>query len=189
LSHCEIKIVVRLPSRRFQAAARAWRRVCIQAFVMNVFGSIDNLAWIWVSKKRLDVHHNSVGLIPKCKTFRETLSLEMQGCLHKLEPWFDYIVDYRDALAHRIPLFIAPYIVPDENVAAYTALEDRIVASRDVSAYERLKIEQLKLGAFEPVMKHTLDDDKGAVGFHFQLLSDFATVEEIAQQMPREFGR
>jgi hypothetical protein len=111
LSHCEIKIVVRLRSRRFQAAARASRRDCIQAIVMNVFGSIDNLAWIWVSKKRLDVHHYSVGLIPKCKTFRETLSLEMQGCLHKLEPWFDYIVDYRDALAHRIPLFIAPYIV------------------------------------------------------------------------------
>jgi hypothetical protein len=86
----------------------------------------------------------------------------MQGCLYKLGPWFDYIVDYRDALAHRIPLFIAPYIVPDENVAACTALEDRIVASRDVSAYERPKIEQLKLGAFQPVMKHTLDDDKGA---------------------------
>jgi hypothetical protein len=67
LSHCEIKIVVRLPSRRFQAAASASRRVCIQAFVMNVFGSIDNLAWIWVSKKRLDVHHNSVGLIPKAR--------------------------------------------------------------------------------------------------------------------------
>jgi len=37
-------------------------------------------------------------------------------------------------------------------------------------------------------MKHTLDDDKGAVGFHFQLLSDFATVEEIAQRCSRNSG-
>ncbi len=106
-----------------------------------------------------------------------------------MDPWFDYIVEYRDALAHRIPLYIAPYIVPDENASAYQVLEARLLATRDAREYQCLKEEQLKLGAFQPVMKHTLQDDKGAVGFHFQLLADFATVEVIAKQMLKELAR
>ena len=157
--------------------------VCIQAFVMNVFGAIDNLAWIWVSEKRLEIEPKRVGLIPKCKTVRKTLSPEMQGYLHELEPWFDYIVEYRDALAHRIPLFIAPYIVPTKNQPAYHALEVQLLATSNAEDYQRMKEEQLKLGAFQPVMKHTLQDDKGAIGFHFQLLADFSTVEEIARKV------
>lgn len=192
MHHCIERVFYLIPSDRDIVPKKSTlmdATVCIQAFVMNVFGSIDNLAWLWVSEKKLDIERNRVGLVPKCKSVRQTFSPEMQGYLHKLDPWFDHIVDYRDALAHRIPLFIAPYIVPDENAAAYRTLENRILASRDVSEYERLREEQLKLGAFQPVMKHTLQDDKGAVGFHFQLLSDFATVEEIAQQMLKEFVR
>ncbi len=48
--------------------------VCIQAFVMNVFRAIDNLAWIWVSERELDIERNWVGLVPKCKTVRSTFS-------------------------------------------------------------------------------------------------------------------
>jgi hypothetical protein len=29
--------------------------VCVQSFVMNVFGALDNLAWVWVSEKPLDL--------------------------------------------------------------------------------------------------------------------------------------
>jgi hypothetical protein len=100
----------------------------------------------------------SVGQVD-CLVRREIFSPEMQGYLHELEPRFDYILDYRDALAHRIPLYIAPYIVPHENAAAYGALEARLLATRDASEYQRLKEEQLKLGEFQPVMKHTLQDD------------------------------
>ena len=163
--------------------------VCIQAFMMNVFGAIDNLAWIWVKERKLTIERKHVGLVPKCKVVRTNFSSEMQGYLDRLDPWFEYIIDYRDALAHRIPLYIAPYIVPDENAAAYQALEAQSLSARDAHEHQRLKGEQLKLGAFQPVMLHTLHDDKGAVGFHFQLLRDFATVEEIAQKMLKELAR
>jgi hypothetical protein len=163
--------------------------VGIQAFVTNVFGAIDNLAWIWVKEKRLKVDQRWVGLVPKCKTVRGTFSPEMQGYLDRLAPWFEYVIDYRDALAHRIPLYIAPYMVPDETAAAYQALEAQSLAARDASEHQRLKEEQLKLGAFQPVMLHTLQNDKGAVGFHFQLLADFATVETIAHKMLEELRR
>ena len=41
--------------------------VYIQSFVMNVFGALDNLAWIWVSEKPLTVSKKQTGLDPKCK--------------------------------------------------------------------------------------------------------------------------
>jgi hypothetical protein len=163
--------------------------VCIQAFVMNVFGAIDNLAWIWVKERKLPIERKWVGLVPKCKRVRETFSSEMQGYLDQLDRWFEYVIDYRDALAHRIPLYIAPYFVPDENAVAYQALEAQSLAARNASEHHRLKEEQLKLAAFQPIMLHTLQNDKGAVGFHFQLLRDFATVEEIARKLLDELRR
>jgi hypothetical protein len=38
------------------------------------------------------------------------------------------------------------------------------------------------------VMKHALDDNKPPVVFHFQLVNDFLTVDEIAQQMLQELA-
>ena len=163
--------------------------ICIQAFVMNVFGALDNLAWIWVSEKPLAVDKMKTGLGPKCKAVRASFSPEMQDYLSKLEPWFTHIVDFRDALAHRIPLFVPPYCVPEENDVAYMALDARKLATRDADEYERIKAEQLELVVFQPVMKHTLQDKNPPVVFHFQLLQDFATVEEIGQKMLGELER
>jgi hypothetical protein len=163
--------------------------ICIQAFVMNVFGALDNLARLWVSEKPLKVDQMKIGLGPKCKAVRKSFSPEMQDYLSKLQPWFAHIVDFRDALAHRIPLFVPPYCVPDANDAAYVALDARKRATRDADEYERIKAEQLGLVVFQPVIKHTLQDEKPPVVFHFQLLQDFGTVEEIGQKMLGELER
>lgn len=56
----------------------------IQSFVFNVFGGIDNLAWIWVwekGQKRSDatpIADEHVGLGPKNTSVRSTLSQEFQ---------------------------------------------------------------------------------------------------------------
>jgi hypothetical protein len=113
----------------------------------------------------------------------------MQAYLSGRESWFEYIVDFRDALAHRIPLFIPPHRIPPENHAAYAALEKRMLAAHDPNEYERLKAEQLKLVVFQPVTKHTLYDDNPPVIFHFQLLQDFGIVEEIGEKMLLELKR
>jgi hypothetical protein len=75
--------------------------ICIQAFVMNVFGSLDNLALIWVGERSFNFGKMQVGLGPKCKAVRSSFSQEMQRYLSGLDPWFDHIIDFRDALAHR----------------------------------------------------------------------------------------
>ena len=63
------------------------RTICIQAFVMNVFGALDNLAWIWVSEKPLAVDRIEIGLGPKCKAVRASFSPEMRDYLSKNQNW------------------------------------------------------------------------------------------------------
>jgi hypothetical protein len=83
----------------------------IQAFVFNVFGSIDNLAWIWVREKGLamddglPIPNAWVGLGKKNRFVRHSFSTEFQEFLKGLNDWFDHLDDFRHALAHRIPLY------------------------------------------------------------------------------------
>jgi hypothetical protein len=116
-----------------------------------------------------------VGLGPKCETVRGSFSQEMRDSLTGLDPWFAHIIDFRDAFAHRIPLYIPPYIVSEQNEAEYAALEVRKRATKDNHEYDRLSAEQQRLEEFHPVMKHALDDNKPPVVFHFQLVNDFLT--------------
>lgn len=168
--------------------------VNIQAFVFNAFGALDNLAWIWVSERHITsakgaaLSAGQIGLGKGCKLVRGSFSQAMQDYLVDLEPWFEHIEDFRHALAHRIPLYVPPFVVPDAQQAAYDDVDVRKWATRDVAEYERLKAEQLALVEFRPIMTHKLYDKKPPVVFHIQLLNDFATVEEIGRKMLEELA-
>jgi hypothetical protein len=171
----------------------------IQAFVFNVFGSLDNLAWIWVSEKDLRKKDGSqfpkarVGLGNGNTDVRGTFSPEFQAYLRELDGWFDHLEDFRHALAHRIPLYIPPYVVSKANEAAYRELQDRMNAAmtrRDFAAYGRLSAEQDALGAFRPWVTHSVGEQPAdPVMLHSQLLCDFATVEAVAQKLLAELDR
>jgi hypothetical protein len=81
---------VALPSRDELSDAT----INIQSFLFNVFGSIDNLAWIWMcerGQKRADgtpIPDTHVGLGPNNSSVRATLSRDFQEYLAGLEKWF-----------------------------------------------------------------------------------------------------
>ncbi|WP_162901315.1 hypothetical protein [Breoghania sp. L-A4] len=90
----------------------------IQAFVLNAFGCLDNLAWIWVCEKPVlnargkELGPLEVGLGPKRRDVRASFSKEFVAYLEKRQDWVDkHLKGFRDSLAHRIPLYIPPYIV------------------------------------------------------------------------------
>ena len=116
----------------------------------------------------------------------------MQAYLVERDPWFAYLENFRHSLGHRIPLYVAPYIVNPENLANYENLEKQMNAAifqlRDLDEHARLKAEQAALTHFRPWMKHSLADPTPPVVFHVQVLSDFATVEEIAQKVLAELN-
>src|SRR5262249_25004272 len=112
-----------------------------------------------------------------------------QQYLEGLDDWFDHLDDFRHALAHRIPLYIPPYTIPNDKEAVYRQLEDCITKARerwDFAECNRLKAEQDALGTFVPEMTHSFEEKSGAVSFHPQLLTDFLTIEELGKKMLKE---
>lgn len=170
----------------------------IQAFVVNVFGSADNLAWIWVLEKGLTkddgtpIPKSWVGLRKGNKFVRKSLSPIFSKYLDGLEKWFENLEGFRHALAHRIPLYIPPYSVPEKQVDRYQELEAQITETRsrgEIAECERLSAEQDALGEFVPWMTHSFEEHAPHVFFHAQLLADFDTVDQLGQKMLEELDR
>jgi hypothetical protein len=106
-----------------------------------------------------------------------------------MEPWFEYVTDYRDSLGHRIPLYIPPGSVRPKDRAAYDDLSFRmttVLGHLNVHEYERLEAEQNKLLVFQPLMMHSFKEAAAPYAFHVQILADFATVEELGKKMLAE---
>ena len=116
--------------------------IALQAFVLNVFGCLDNLTWVWVEEMDLKKPDGSplprswVGIGSKYTTVRKSFTPAFRDYLLERQNWFGHLEDYRNALAHRIPLYIPPYCVKPENQARHAELEEMV--SRDVLAGDGL---------------------------------------------------
>jgi hypothetical protein len=80
--------------------------IAIQAFVLNVVGCVDNLAWVWVYEKDLkasngaELDRKSVGLWKR--EVQATMSEKFRTYLDRRKAWLESINNFRDALAHRM---------------------------------------------------------------------------------------
>lgn len=174
--------------------------VYIQAFTFNTIGCCDNLAWVWVLEKTvllndgtlLELQPKKVGLARNYVDLRRSFSQTFISYLDSLEPWFTHIKEFRDALAHRIPLYIPPYTLAPDHLEEYERLgaaANEAARLRDFAEYDRLTAEQDALGRFQPWVTHSLDEDAPLVAFHFQLLTDFNTIDEIGRKLLEEMER
>ena len=91
-----------------------------------------------------------------------------------------------NSLAHRVPLYVVPYIVSLENGPEYDRLGRLIeiaATGDDHEGYTALRYSQSQLMEFKPVMIHSIDEAVGHIPFHRQMLDDFFTLETIAMKM------
>jgi hypothetical protein len=167
--------------------------IAIQSFVLNTFGCLDNLAWIWVCEKDVrDKHGNelnprSVGL--GNKHVRKSFTDAFRAYIDSRQAWFANLKDFRDSLAHRIPLYIPPFIVGPESVDRYKRLEvasGEALRRADFKEYDRLQSEQKKFGVFRPWMTHSRYEKSRSVVFHSQLVADYLTIDEFGRTMLME---
>jgi hypothetical protein len=170
----------------------------LQSFMFNVFGCIDNLVWIWVKERQpkdnrgRPLRDQQVGLRSGCTAVRETFSAEFQEYLTSREDWFAYLENYRHALAHRIPLYVAPYTLSPAKLDEHNELERRkneAHMQRDFNWWWELDAEQEALGKFTPLMTHSFIERAAPVAFHFQVLADWNTVVEMADKFLQELRR
>lgn len=170
----------------------------LQAFLFNTFGSLDNLAHILVNEKHLVRSDGKVfltgqiGLGPDNTKFRRVLSPQLSSYLTTLDDWFGYLRNYRHALAHRIPIYIPPYIVTCTTRCDYERLgmeRAKALIAGDIKLAAQLDDAQDALGQFEPIMMHSVSESPGSIAFHREMLVDFHTIEEIAQEVLTDLRR
>ena len=98
--------------------------------------------------------------------------------------WFtQYLKNYRDALAHRIPLYIPPasYTEADaKRLAAINREELECIRAHDWERLNALQAEQHELGTACALFMHSFDDSERSTPLHLhpQMLADAKTVIE-----------
>lgn len=168
-------------------------QINIQACIANVYGCIDNLAWVWVYENGLEkkIPRKHVGFRKANIDVRTSLRPEFRAYLESHDSWMEYLIDFRDALAHRIPLYVPPGGVPrnkTEEYNDYTRRMNEALRRFEPAEYDRLNAEQQKMLVFQPMMTHSLIESQRLVPFHAQLISDFLTIEELGNKMLDELN-
>ena len=162
----------------------------IQAFLFNIYGAIDNIAYLWnISANPNDSKgkafaRSAIGLRPSNVAFKATLPKETQEYLEGMAGWFKYLENFRHALAHRIPLYIPPYTLSTEATNMAMDLKSKYDQQPYVPGALSSYYAQLdKLGKFTPIIQHSFVDSLGTVYFHSQMVCDYATVIALGEKM------
>jgi len=184
----------------------------LQSFIFNIFGCIDNLAWVWVKENNFE-YKNNTNVSFFNKKIHDLLSSDFREYLDsdRLQAWLEYLKNFRHALAHRIPLYVVPAFMTTEDTEKHCELEDQkmeillnvhVMTSQenrdDLSIEElsellskqdtefekidQLSMEQDNLGRFVPVMTYSYEENPSPVVFHGQLLADWNTILELSSK-------
>ncbi len=176
---------------------RVGATIVIQSFVTNLHGCLDNLAWIWVYEtsqrgpggKELDRH--LVGLGEGYWFLKKSFSKTFRKYLKTRRKWFRHVAEFRDSLAHRIPLYILPFVLSKDRSDEYHRLEKEAYEAGmkgDYKAYDELTSKQKALGVYRPWLMHSPTEKSPGVVFHEQLLQDFVTIDECANKILEELA-
>lgn len=195
LARCTERVFAIIPPEQREPPGRDSRNdaeVFIQAAVFSTFGAADNLAWIWVTERDLKQANGNalpeqwVGLRRTNRLVRESMPAVLRDYFAGLDGWFDALEGYRHGLAHRVPLYIPPYVVLAENEERYRTFEAdklRALAQGDLDEVERLRAAQSKLKVFRAWMMHSFHEEARPLVFHPQLLANFNTIEEMGRRL------
>lgn len=157
----------------------------LHAFFINIYGVLDNLAWVVIHEKKLasQVNKRDVGLFSK--KMKGHYSTEFQKYLDSdlMKKWADqHLINYRDALAHRIPLYVPPKSLTTEQIELENQIEEKIqesLESYDFDLVDRLSEEKKVLGSVVPYFTHSLTENEVYTNIHFQILADSNTIEQV----------
>lgn len=160
----------------------------LHAFFVNIFGLLDNMAWVamYEKKEASSIDRKAVGLYKRetqsflDEDFKQYLNSET------MKKWHDeYLKNYRDALSHRIPLYVPPKsLTPDQQkqVADIEEKRNKAIKGRDFSLMDDFQKEEDNIGTPSPFFVHSLAETVNQmVMLHAQVITDFGTVEEIIE--------
>jgi len=163
-------------------------QISLHAFVMNLYGLFENLAWAFVLRHDLEAKtggRRGIGLFLRSTQQHLPPVLADYLTSQTMVTWHtDYLKNYRDALAHRIPLYIPPSTLTPQEGERFTALEHEKFECLKLQKFDRLdqiRAEQASLGSACPMFLHSFEDEgkPKPVYLHPQMLCDAKTVLEF----------
>lgn len=168
-------------------------QINLHAFSINTYGALDNIAWIYALENQFtDLLENPIKIGLFRKELKTKLPQELKDYINNptINRWFnDYAKNYRDALAHRIPLYIPPLSLNPAEVSRYTELEDQkltAIKNLEFELLQALEAEQERLGSISHTYLHSFAHDKSRpVALHPQILADGFTILEISDRFSK----
>lgn len=168
----------------------------LQAFVMNVFGGIDNLAWVWALErgvtgaKEQPLWPGEICFVgPRSRFLVASLTTPILAALGNAKEWFDQLGAYRHGVAHQVPIYI-PRLYSPEDVASSeeigAAISEAIVAG-DTKRLMPLLDQRHRLGDYGAYM--ALNGERRPMLLHPQMVCDLATVVELGEIIISELNR
>ncbi len=164
-------------------------QINLHAFLANLYGVFDNCAWGFVYRHNLTrfiADRRMVGMFNSALI--RHLPEPLGDYVEKTRDWFnDYLKDYRDALAHRIPLYIPPAEFSPQDGERFKALEEEKIECLRRRAFERINEinnEQNSMGRPSFMFLHSYSDDDNSsrpLIIHPQMLSDALTLLDFSE--------
>lgn len=157
----------------------------LHAFLLNIYGILDDIAWVVVLEVTQKEVQNRRDISLYGPEVQKYLPKETIDFLATMKDWHhNYIRNFRDSLAHRIPAYVPPkQLLPDE-VKRSEELEAEILGAIKRHEFERteaLMEEKRNLGSLMPIYTHSFGDPEPSpkVLLHNQILVDLKTVVAI----------
>ena len=168
----------------------------IQAFVMNVFGALDNLAWAWAIKRNLKgpkekaLYRNELCFVgPRSKTLVASLTPDLREAIAGAGEWFKHVGEYRHGIVHQIPIY-TPRLLSNKDVEELDELNAELnlaVTSGDAVGIRRNLDRRHRLGAYGAVM--ALNGQHSTMLLHPQMVCDLSTVVSLGETIMSELNR
>jgi hypothetical protein len=161
----------------------------LHAFLLNVYGILDDLAWVVAleaTQKEVQQRRDISLYGPEVQ---KHLPPETAAFLQTMKPWHDnYMKNFRDSLAHRIPAYVPPMRLADDEAKRSEELDKEIleaIKKHDFGRVDALKQEERKLGKLMPVYTHSFGDPDASapVYLHSQVIVDLKTIVAIIRSV------
>jgi hypothetical protein len=195
LKHCLASIYRQFPPSTLVPLTQDQRQdvqIALHAFVMNLYGAFENLAWAFVIRHDLMSKFqpiNKVGVFSKLLQKLMPVPIASYLTSDTFSAWSkSYLKNYRDSLAHRIPLYIPPAEFSSEHANRYAELDELDAASlqaHDWDGLQKNQTERDSLGRPSFMFLTSLMNKHGVspkpMLLHPQLLSDANTLIEFSK--------
>lgn len=159
----------------------------LHAFLINISGAINNLAWIWFYHHKIHEKENVENFKYKVNLFgKEYAKYLKQKIIKKCQEynkWYEHFKSLRDPTAHRIPPYIIPYTVKSSEAERHNNLEREYNLEKDDNKKTSLLKEMESLRDYEIFYMDSFmeDNHKGPVRFYPQNISDTRTFIELTK--------